>query len=68
MRLAPIVLAVTLVSGACKKDSVPAGVLTPEVEALLLQRLNAPDAGEMTDAHFDAIRERVHNAARERGR
>jgi hypothetical protein len=35
MRVAPIVLAVTLVSGACKKDSVPAGVLTPEVEALL---------------------------------
>jgi hypothetical protein len=42
--------------------------ITPEVEALLLQRLSAPDAGEMTDADFDAIRERVHNAARERGR
>ena len=42
--------------------------VTPEVEALLLRRIDAPDAGEMTDADFEAIRERVRTAARERGR
>lgn len=42
--------------------------VTPEVEALLLQRIDAPSAGEMTDADFDAIRDRVRTAARERGR
>ena len=42
--------------------------VTPEIEALLLQRISAPDAGPMTDADFDAIRDRVRSAARERGR
>lgn len=36
--------------------------VTPEIESLLLQRIATPDAGEMTDADFDSIREQVRSA------
>jgi hypothetical protein len=42
--------------------------VTPEIESLLLERVAAPDAGTMTDADFEAIRERVRTAARDGGR
>lgn len=42
--------------------------VTPEIESLLMQRADAPNAGEMTETDFESIRERVRSAARERGR